>query len=168
MVVSNHYQFQFSSQGLLNTTPQEAFSYLNDPHKLSSHMSQSSWMMAGSKMDMVLDDKNGMGVGAEIILKGKMMGIPLYVREFVTDSQDSKLKVWETQGPQKMIILEQYKMGFRLEPEAKKVRLTVFIEYNLPARGIGVALGKLLGKCYAKWCTDQMVKSALHHFNKSK
>ena len=43
-------------------------------------MGKSSLMMAGSKMDIKLDGKSGKGIGAEIILEGQMMGIPLFVR----------------------------------------------------------------------------------------
>lgn len=151
----------------LNTDPAAAFDYLDDPHHLSAHMGKSSMMMAGSRMDIRLDDKAGKGLGAEIILEGAMMGIPLYVRETVVESIPTKKKVWETQGPQKMIVIKGYKMGFELTAKDKKSVLKVFIEYDLPSSGVGKLLGPWLGHFYAKWCVRQMAKDAAHHFNRA-
>lgn len=95
-----------------------------------------------------------------------MMGIPLFVREFVTESEVPKRKVWETKGPQKLIIMDQYRMGFDLTPESAATTVNVFIDYNLPSSGIQKVLGQLFGKVYARWCTEQMAKGAAKHFGK--
>lgn len=154
----------FSSFATLNTTAAEAFRFLDNPMNLSSHMSKSSWMMAGSKMEMKLDPQKGRGVGAEIILDGKMLGIPLYIREFVVESEEPVRKSWQTSGPQKLIVIDQYKMGFILRPDGDQTHLEVFINYSLPSKGAGAFLGKLFATIYAKWCTDQMAQDAARHF----
>ena len=158
------FPFHYSSTVRLNATASEAFSFLDDPKRLSSHMGKSSMMMAGSKMEMNLDKNEGRGVGAEIILNGKMLGIPLYVREFVTQSESPGHKVWETKGPQKLVIMDQYRMGFELKPNGNTIELKVFIDYSLPKAGFSKMLGQLLGKVYAKWCTDKMANDAAQHF----
>jgi hypothetical protein len=156
----------FSSVVNLNATAEEAFAFLDDPMKLSSHMGKSSWMMAGSKMEIKLDARNGRGVGAEIILEGKMLGIPLFVREFVTVSEAPIKKVWETSGLQKLIVMDQYRMGFELTPAGQMIRLRVFIDYILPNSGMGRFLGNIFGKAYAKWCTDEMANGAQKFFSR--
>jgi hypothetical protein len=159
-----NYRNHRSSTILLNATPEDAFVFLDDPTQLSSHMGKSSWMMAGSKMKLKLDEKNGRGVGAEIVLEGQMMGMPLLVRESVTESIFLKRKVWATRGPQKMIVIDQYKMGFELAPLNGHTSLRVFIDYNLPSDGLNRILGILVGHIYAKWCTTKMAKDAGKHF----
>lgn len=163
---TNLFPHHFSSYVDLNATAEEAFQFLDDPLKLSSHMEKSSWMMAGSKMEMKLDSHHGKGVGAEIILRGKMMGIPLFIREFVTQCQSPISKVWQTQGPQKLIIMDQYRMGFQLTPHGRTSTLEVFIDYSLPEIGFAFLIGKLFGKTYAKWCTDRMARDAAKHFDR--
>ncbi len=149
---------------VLNTKVEDAFSYLDDFNKLSSHMEKSSWMMAGSKMSLQLDSKKGQAVGSRVTMQGKMMGIPLYVSEDVTERVPPFKKSWATQGRQRLVVIEQYRMGFELTPEESKTRLKVFIEYSLPSNGISRILGKLFGPIYASWCTEKMVKDAAHHF----
>ena len=46
-------------------------------------------------------------------------------------------------------------------------RLVVFIDYRLPAQGIGQALGWLLGRPYAAWCTRRMTSDARAAFGTS-
>lgn len=158
------FPFHFSSVADLKATPEEAFAFLDDPKKLSSHMGKSSMMMGGSKMEMRLDRQNGRGVGAEIVLEGKMMGIPLFVREFVIESDCPHKKVWQTNGPQNLIVMDQYRMGFKITPAGAFSRLEVFIDYSLPSNGLKLLLGKLLSKAYAKWCTARMALDAAEHF----
>ncbi|OQW47472.1 MAG: hypothetical protein A4S09_15235 [Proteobacteria bacterium SG_bin7] len=163
--MNSQFKYHYETKAILQASPQSAFDYLNDHRNLSAHMGKSSWMMAGSKMDVKLDEKQGQGVGAEIILYGKMMGIELFVREFVTVSESPKKKIWETSGPQKLLILDQYRMGFELIPAGENSELKVFIDYNLP-HGAQKILGVLFSKFYARWCTEQMAKDAKMYFSK--
>lgn len=159
------YPCHFSSSVKINTSLEKAFDFLDDPKKISGHMGKSSWMMAGSKMEIKLDEKQGRGVGAKIILCGQMMGIPLYVNE-VVESEAPRNKTWKTIGPQKLIVIDQYQMGFELSPQDQSVLLKVFIDYRIPPKGFGYILGNLFGKFYARWCTRQMLKGAAAHFKK--
>lgn len=162
MTKEHHYEVST----IINAPAEKAFRYLDDPRRLSSHMSQSSWMMAGSKMEIRTDDKGGKEVGSEIILSGKMMGIPLFVRETIVKRVPLQTKVWKTVGPQKMLILDQYTMGFEVKPNGSKASLKVFIDYELPASGFGRFLGLISARAYAKWCTQMMAKDAEAYFSK--
>ena len=75
----------FESTVEVNAPAGEVFSHLDDPSRLSVHMSKSSWMMAGSRMAVELDASQGHAVGATIRLSGRVLGIPLSVEEIVTE-----------------------------------------------------------------------------------
>ena len=51
------------------------FDYLDDHARLSAHMSERSWMMAGSRMALELDAAEGRAVGSRIRLSGQVLGI---------------------------------------------------------------------------------------------
>jgi len=148
----------------LKSSPGAAFEFLDDPRQLFSHMGKSSWMMMGSRMKMSLDSGGGRKVGSVINLDGKMMGLALFVREHVIERSVPVQKVWETIGPQKMLIIDQYRMGFRLLGAGEVTHLTVIIKYNLPRTFWNRALGKVFAGIYARWCTEKMVSDASKHF----
>lgn len=158
------YERKFEATGALAALPEVAFEFLDDPHRLSSHMGKSSWRMMGSKMDLSLDAGEGRKVGSEIILQGRMMGLELFVRERVIERVVPRGKAWETIGDQKMLVIDQYRMGFRLEKGSEETRLAVFIEYSLPKTIIGRLLGYVFAGFYASWCTEKMVADAVRHF----
>ncbi len=161
----SEYQHHYSTKVKLKASVAEAFAYLSDPQKLSSHMGKSSWMMGGAAMSIRLDEKNGKTLGSEIVLEGKMMGMPLFVREIVTECVPPTKKTWETRGPQKMIVIDQYQMGFEISEEKNELGLTVFINYNTPQTGIGKWFGNSVASRYAKWCVRQMADDANAHFS---
>ncbi len=51
-------------------------------------------------------------------------------------------------------------MGFTIAPAGSGTRLVVFIDYRLPAQGVGQMLGWLLSRPYAAWCTRRMANDA--------
>ena len=150
--------------GLVAASPAALFDHLDDPHRLSAHMSRSSAMMLGSKMNIALDETGGRAVGSRIRLDGRVLGIPLDVEEDVTERVRPVRKVWETVGAPRLLVLRRYRMGYEIEPEGAASRLRVFIDYDLPARGLPRWLGKLLGRPYARWCARRMVNDAIAHF----
>ena len=74
------------------------FAHLDDQRRLSAHMSESSWMMVGSRMDFEFDAAGGRTVGSTISLRGRVLGVPLSVDEVVTAYTPPTLKIWETTG----------------------------------------------------------------------
>lgn len=121
--------------------------------------------MMGSRMFTEIDSTQGKAVGSKIIMRGKMIGIPLFVNEEITERIPHFKKTWETRGTQKLVILDQYRMGFLLKPEGNaSTKLTVFIDYNIPPSGFKHLLAVPAAKMYAKWCSESMVKDAEAHF----
>ena len=141
------------------------FAYLDDHSRLSSHMSQSSWMMAGSRMDIELDDKKGQAVGSRIRMKGRVLGLPLSLEETVTERTPPLRKSWETEGSPKLLVIGPYRMGFEITPQGASSLLRIFIDYALPEAPIARGFGRMFGGVYARWCVESMVNDATAHFH---
>lgn len=58
---------------LINAAPDKVFDYLDDHRNLAAHMSGSSWMMAGARMTLALDEGRGRHVGSRIRLSGRFI-----------------------------------------------------------------------------------------------
>jgi len=84
--------------------------------KLSRHMNETSFMMAGSKMVTKIDSGQGREVGSFIEMSGKMMGFNIYLKEEIIEREVNDKKSWKTVGAQKLIILDRYRMGFLYKP----------------------------------------------------
>jgi hypothetical protein len=156
------YRHHFESRARVNAKPAE----LDDQERLSAHMMKSSMMMAGSTMRFEFDAATGRQVGLRMRMFGRAMGLSLDVTEAVTRREPSRLKVWETLGEPRLLVVGRYQMGFVIEPEADKSRLTVFIDYDLPLWPWRWA-GLLLGGFYARWCTRRMAEDAAATFKRS-
>lgn len=152
------------SSGAIHASPEQIFARLDDQTRLSAHMSKRSWKMGWGKMEMVLDAEHGQSVGSHIVLRGRILGIRLYLDEIVTLRDPPLRKTWETVGQPRLLVIGSYRMGFDLTPDGSNPRLRVAIDYDLPAYGIPWLLGQLFGRGYAKWCTRQMVQDAQHSF----
>jgi hypothetical protein len=158
--------YHFESTVEVNAAADAVFPHLDDHSRLSAHMSNSSWMMAGSRMAIELDASEGRAVGAIIRLHGRVLGIPLRVEEIVTERNPPLRKVWETTGRPRLLIIGPYTMGYEIAPQAQTSRLCVFIDYALPDGLFSRWLGRLFGHFYARWCTQRMADDAALHFQK--
>ena len=143
---------------------EKVFGYVDDHRRLSSHMSKSSWMTGGGRMEIGLDDSRGQSVGARLRLSGRAFGVPLSLEEIVTEREPPRRKVWETTGAPKLLVIGAYRMGFELTPQGNGSVLRVYIDYALPEQAPQRWLGSLFAKSYARWCTGQMVRDAVEHF----
>ena len=81
----------------------------------------------------------------------------------MTERRPPFTKAWQTVDA-KLLVIEQYRLGFELSPTGGGSRLRVFIDYDLPQQGIGRWLGKLFGNAYARWCTQRMAHDAAAAF----
>lgn len=156
---SQHYQ----EQALISASPEEVFAYLDDHTRLASHMSESSWMMGGGRMETSIDDGKGQKIGSHIQMSGRAFGIALSLDEVITRYEPPHAKEWETVGNPQLLVVGHYRMGIALTPHDGSSDLQVFIHYNLPKRNVW--LGRLFGKAYAKWCVRQMLYDIRNHFS---
>ncbi len=156
----------YEGRSVINARAEDIFAYIDDHSHLSSHMSESSWMMGGGRMVILVDDGNGQRVGSHIRMSGKAFGIRLFLDEMVTRREPSLIKIWETVGNLRLLIIGHYRMGVEVELKGSNSLLRVYIDYDLPHTNAW--LGRLFGGIYAKWCVQQMIKGARSHFAQNK
>ncbi|MBN9209782.1 MAG: SRPBCC family protein [Microbacterium ginsengisoli] len=140
------------------------FDYLDEPEHISVHMGSgsSSPMMGGGQMETVLDEGGGKAVGSHIVMRGRAFGFELYLDEVITERVPGVRKAWQT-VEDRLVVIGAYRLGFTIAEQAAGSRLTVWIDYDLPARRRW--LGVLGGRMYARWCVRQMLSAAVAHFN---
>ena len=73
------FNYHFESNAIVRSPVNQAFAYIDDHTRLSSHMSESSWKMGGGQMEFVLDEGRGQKIGSQIRLVGRVFGIELSV-----------------------------------------------------------------------------------------
>jgi hypothetical protein len=154
----------FEASAFVAAPADMVFAYADDPARLSSHMSKSSWMMGGGRMQTELDAGRGQTVGSRIRLSGSVFGLSLSVEEVVTERIPPKRKVWETTGSPRLLVIERYRMGFEIASQKSGSLLRVYIDYALPKDLPMRWLGFLLGPYYARWCTQQMARDTAEQF----
>ena len=143
---------------------ERVFGYLDDPHALSGHMEKSSMMMMGSRMMLETDGGGGRAVGSRIRMRGRMLGLPLFIEEEIVERRSPAGKTWQTIGSPRLLVISQYRMGFALAPAGDTSVVKVFIDYALPDQAPARWLGRLLAGIYARWCTKRMAQDAAGHF----
>ena len=155
---------RFESNGLVQAPMDQVFAHIDDFTRLSSHMGEPSWRMGGGRMETQIDAGRGQKVGSRIRLSGRVFGVELSVEEIVVERDPPRRKVWETTGAPKLLVVGHYRMGFELSAQGNASMLRVFIDYALPESAPARWLGRLFGRFYARWCTQQMVGDAVKHF----
>lgn len=154
----------FEKSVSIKASVQEIFEYADDHANFSAHMSKSSWMMAGGKMKTQVDEGRGQKVGSHIRLKGKILGINLYLNEVVTVHEPPFRKTWQTVGDLSLLVIGHYRLGLGINPENSHSKFKAYIDYELPESFRTRWLGYLFGRIYAKWCVNQMINGVKEHF----
>jgi uncharacterized membrane protein len=158
-----NYPFHYESRAVLSTPLEDAFDYLDDFRKLSSHMESSSGMMLGSKMEISTDGAGGRAVGSHVAMRGRVCGISLTLEEVVVRREPPRRKMWETVAAD-LLVIGDYRLGFELEPTGHTCAVRVFIDYNLPSGTLTRWLGIVFARSHARWCTQKMAEDAARHF----
>lgn len=153
----------FEKTLLIPASPEEIFSYADNHSNFSAHMNQSSWMTGGGSMVTSTDEGHGQQIGSHIQMAGKAFGISLFLDEKVIDRRPPSVKIWETVGNLKLLVIGHYRMGFEIKSQGNDSLLRVFIGYDLPDKHKW--LSRLFGGFYAKWCVEQMTNGVYQHFN---
>jgi hypothetical protein len=149
------YSYHYEKSILVPKTQLEVFEFVDDHQKFSSHMNEPSGMMMGSRMKTIIDNDHFQKVGSHLQMEGKVLGINLFLDEVVTERLSPNIKVWETVGTPKLLVVGDYKMTVKVSSKSNESLLTVSIDYDLP--NSNKWLGILFGKFYAKWCVGLMV-----------
>lgn len=149
---------------VLPVAPEAAFAFLDDQVEMGRHMEKPSLMMMGGRMTYQMDALAGRAVGSVITMGGSFLGLTLSVVETVTERTPPVRKVWATSGPQQLLIMASYRMGFDLSPGGSGAALRVWIDYALPPAGVWRWVGTVLAPLYARWCVGRMANDAQRHF----
>lgn len=157
------YLHHFETFADVPATQAELFENIDNPSSLAEHMTGSSLMMAGSKMQFSYDEGGGRAVGSKIRMGGSVLGLRIMLEEVVIERVPPVRKVWETLGEPHLLVIGGYRMGFEIVPQADRSRLKVFIDWRDPGPRWRW-LGRLLGRAYAKWCTESMARGAADFF----
>ena len=143
--------------------PHKVFAHLDDQTRLAEHMSKPSLMMGGGKMTYEFDEQKGQSVGSHIRMGGSAFGLQLSLDEVVTERIPPRRKVWQTVGTPRLVVIGSYEMGFELSATDQGSALRVWIDYELPPRGLGRFV-PALGDAYARWCVNRMASDAILAF----
>ena len=152
------------SRAIVNGSQSDVFAYLDDQTRLAAHMGKPSMMMLGGRMTYEFDAAQGRAVGSVIRIGRSFLGLSLAVEEVVTERTPPSAKRWETRGPQRLLVIDSYAMGFETRELGAGTEVRVFIDYRLPSGLVGRWLGWVFAPIYARWCVSRMVKDARQHF----
>lgn len=155
----------YEASALVSAPAQATFDYVDDHERLSSHMSESPWMMGKGRMITEVDAGRGQQLGSLIRLTGRVLGMRLSVAEKVTERDPPRRKVWETIDHPRLLVVGHYRMGFEITPRGSDSQLRIFIDYALPDSIPARWFARLFADLYARWCTQQMVDGVAAHFN---
>ncbi|NMN69463.1 SRPBCC family protein [Rhizobium sp. 57MFTsu3.2] len=144
--------------------PQQVFALLDDPTVVGAHMQKPSLMMLGSTLEYDVDAGNGQVVGSIVKMRGKVLGMSLFVEEIVTERQPPWRKSWQTLGQPKLLVIDSYHMDFVIRPISEGCRVIVKIQYSYSRSPVGSWLGGVPAKAYARWCVSKMTSEAGNHF----
>jgi hypothetical protein len=163
-MTGGRFSLRHHSEADVAAQPEELFALLDDHARLASHMEKPTLMTMGSVFHIETDSLRGRTMGSVIRMSGTVLGARLSVEEVVTEYRPPLSKAWETSGEPRLLVVGAYRMGFDIAPRDGGSRLTVFIDYNLPAHGISRLLGRMFGQWYASWCTRRMTEDAVSSF----
>lgn len=164
MQSKKRYTKHYEQNVVVNTSPENVFAFADDHANLSYHMSQSSWMMGGSRMEAKVDEGKGQKIGSHIVMRGIVFGLKLSLDEVIVKHEPPYHKAWETVNDSSLLVIDHYRLGFDIEPDNCNSRFRVYIDYNLSKSARTRILGCLLGGTYAKWCVNQMTRVVKEYF----
>lgn len=136
------------------------FSYLDDLGVTGTHMTNSSAMMMGSKLQLEFLTANHTGLGSKYRWTGPMMGIKMDFTVEVTKWVEGVEKVWETIGDAKMIIYSWYRMHLLVYPKGDMSQAELSITYEKPKGWVAKIVSFLFADWYCNWCLKKMMTDA--------
>lgn len=138
-------------------SPEVVFDHLDDLGVTGMHMTQSSMMMMGSKLDVTFLTEKKKGLGTKYRWTGKMMGIKMDFTVEVTKWITGVGKIWETIGTPRLIIYSWYRMALKLSPKGDGTEATMSIAYEKPNGFFNKILCFLFADWYCRWCLKNML-----------
>jgi len=136
------------------------FPVLDDLGVTGTHMTTSSAMMMGSKLELEYLTSHHTGLNSSYRWMGKMMGLSMDFTVKVVKWDSPKEKVWETIGRPTLIIYSWYRMALRLNRTDRGTDAILSITYEKPKRVFARLLCFLFADWYCRWCLRKMLGDA--------
>lgn len=140
-----------------SSTPELVFQKIDDLGVTGMHMTESSMMMMGSKLNLQYLSENEKGLGTKYRWTGRVMGMEMDFIVEVTKWIPGKEKTWETVGPAKLIIFSWYRMHLDVSETGQGALATLSISYERPKGVLYQILSFLLADFYCVWCLNNML-----------
>ncbi len=149
---------------IINANPEQVFAFMDDIENTGMHMTNTNAPLMGGKIKIHWLSENKTGLGAKYKWLGNVMGMKMDFTVEVTKWTQGKVKIWETTGNPKMIVLEWFRMFLLLSPiNHGNTQAELSIYYT---KSKGNILHFLLAKSYALWCVKSMLNDTKKHFIK--
>lgn len=143
-----------------NAPSENVFQHLDDLGVTGMHMTQSSAMMMGSKLNLEYLTPNHKGLGTQYRWKGTMVGMKMDFTVAVTKWIPGVEKTWETIGEAKMIIYSWYRMHLQLSRKDNLTMAELSITYEKPKGWLLKVISFLFADMYCRWCLKNMLRDA--------
>ncbi len=151
-----------------NAPAEKVFSCLDDLGVTRMHMTASSAMMMGSKLQLQFLTTNHTGLGTKYRWTGSMMGLRMNFTVEVTKWVEGVEKVWETIGDARMIIYSWYRMHLLVYPGGNNTQVELSIMYERPMGWFARFISFLFVGWYCKWCLKKMLSDSKRKIEKDK
>jgi hypothetical protein len=138
----------------------KVFAMIDDLGITGMHMTKSSSMMLGSKLNLEYLTTNHTGPGSKYRWTGTMMGMKMDFTVEVTRWIKGVEKVWETIGEAKMIIYSWYRMQLLVKQAANCSEAELSITYEKPGGRLAKIISFLFAGWYCNWCLKNMLNDA--------
>jgi hypothetical protein len=145
---------------IYNASAADVFKTIDDLGVTGMHMTKSSMMMMGNKLNLQFLTENKTGFESKYRWTGKMMGFAMDFTVEVTQWIPGKKKVWETIGATKLIIYSWYRMNLLVREVAAGTKAELSITYEKPTGIFYKILCFLFADWYCRWCLKQMLGDA--------
>jgi hypothetical protein len=143
-----------------NSPPQLVFKMIDDLGVTGSHMTESSGMMMGTKLNLEYLSKVHNGPGTKYRWTGKMMGFKMDFTVEVSKWIAGQEKVWETVGEPKLVIYSWYRMALKVTPIESATNAELSISYKQPKGLLNRIISFLFADLYCRWCLKRMLTDA--------
>jgi hypothetical protein len=144
----------------ISAPPDKVFAMIDDLGVTGMHMTKSSAMMMGSKLNLEYLTTNHTGLGSKYRWTGKMMGMKMDFTVEVTKWIKGNEKTWETIGEARMIIYSWYRMHLLVKTIENGSEAELSITYERPKGWFAKIISFLFADWYCNWCLKNMLKDA--------
>lgn len=153
---------------LYRASPKAVFDRIDDLGITGMHMTKSSMMMMGTKLNLQYLTENRRGPGTKYRWTGNMMGMVMDFTVEVTQWIAGKEKTWETIGPAKLIIYSWYRMHLSISKEGNQTLADLSITYEKPKGLFYKILSFFFAAWYGRWCLKNMLNDTGKSLNQQK